>query len=227
MTLRGSFLAGIGALVMIHLATAFGAIGLLMRMSPAVQDILAENVYSTEAAEDLMASLLQSAAGRKDGNRERFADALARAKANITEEGEIPAIEDLVRLGPDALAGDPGAMVGALAAAEKLARINREAMQLASDRALNLGMTGAWAAVSLALAGFMISILVVRRILRGVIEPVEELELVVDAHRHGDRFRRCQARTASREMRLVLDAVNELLDRAHRVNEERLDSGRT
>ncbi len=227
MTLRGSFLVGIGVLVLIHLATAFGAIGLLMRMSPAVQDILAENVYSTEAAEDVMASLLLSATGRKDGSRERYSGALARARANVTEEGELPAIEDLERLGPDALAGDPDALVGALAAAEKLARINRDAMQLASDRALNLGMTGAWAAVSLALAGFMISILVVRRILRGVIEPVEELELVIDACRHGDLFRRCQAHTASREMRQVLEAVNEMLDNAHRVNEERLESGRT
>lgn len=226
MTLRGSFLAGIGALVVIHLATAFGAIGLLVRMSPAVQDILAENVYSTEAAEDVMAALLLSAAGRDGDNQKRFSDALARARANVTEEGEIQAIDDLERLGPGAFAGDSEAIVSAIAAVERLTMINREAMQLASDRALNLGVTGAWAAVSLALAGFMVSVLVVRRIIRGVVEPVEELESVVDASMHGDSFRRCQARTASREMRQVLDTVNELLDLAHRTADGQLDSGR-
>ena len=227
MTLRGGFLAGIGALVVIQLATAFGAIGLLMRMSPAVQNILAENVYSTEAAEDVISTMVLAAAGRGHAHVARFNEAIERAKANVTEEGETAAIGDLEQLGPKALSGDPAALVEALAATENLIAINRSAMQHAGDRALNLGMTGAWAAVTLALVGFMVSILVVRRIIHGVIEPVEELEDAVLAYRHGDRFRRCQSRTASQEMSQVLDVVNELLDGIHRVKDERLDSSTT
>ncbi len=227
MTLRGSFLAGIGALVAIHLATAFGAIGLLTRMSPAVRDILAENVYSIEAAEDVLMVLVSSAAADSAVHASVIEGAIGRARANVTELDEVAAIDDLERWGTAALAGDPAALLEAVAAADRLIAINRDAMQRASLRALNLGMTGAWAAVVLALAGFLVGAFVIRRIMRGVVEPVEELRSALAAHSLGDRFRRCQARSASQEMRQVFGAVNFLLDYAHRVTGDRLDAGRT
>lgn len=225
MTLRGSFLAGVGALVLIHLATAFGAIGLLTRMGPAVQEILAENVYSTEASEDIMVALLLAVNGLDGDHEDRFASALSRARANVTEPEEIPVIEDLELFGPDALAGDPQALLGAVAAAERLIAINRDAMQRASVRALDLGATGAWAAVVLALTGFLVSAFVVRRVVRGVVEPVEELEAALAAYRRGDHYRRCQSRASSQELRQVFESVNVLLDRVHRVSGGRLDAG--
>jgi hypothetical protein len=226
MTLRGSLLAGIGALVVIHLATAFGAIGLLTRMSPAVRDILAENVYSIEAAEDVLMVLTSAAAADSGDHASRFEGAIGRARANVTELDEVPAIDDLERCGAAALAGDPAALVGAVAAADRLIAINRDAMQRASLKALNLGVTGAWAAVVLALAGFLIGAFVIRRIVRGVVEPVEELARALAAHGRGDRFRRCQARSASQEMRQVFGAVNTLLDYVHRVSDDRLNASK-
>ncbi|HOX24656.1 MAG TPA: hypothetical protein PLL30_02705 [Candidatus Krumholzibacteria bacterium] len=209
---------------MIQLVTAFGAIGLLMRMSPAVQDILAQNVYSTAAAEDAMSAMLLATASDERDQTIRLTDALSRARQNVTEADEIPAIDDLERFSRQAIDGDLAAIVGAVEAAERLTAINRAAMQRANARALRLGSTGAWAAVTLALVGFAVSILVVRRTIFGVVEPVEELEAVVAAYRGGDHYRRCQGRAASREMRHVLDAVNDLLDRAHRTQGDELAS---
>jgi len=224
MNLRSRYLAGIGALVVIQLATAFGAIGLLTRMSPAVQEILAQNVYSTAAAEDALAAVLLVFQDDARDQQPRFLDAVGRARQNVTEEGEVPAIDDLERWGRLALAGDRSAVAGVVEAAERLIAINRDAMQRANARALNLGNTGAWAAVVLTLAGFLISIVVARHTIFGVLEPVAELEDVLRSYHAGDRFRRCQRRSASREMRRVLSVVNTVLDHANRVDAEKLDA---
>jgi hypothetical protein len=224
MTLRSRYLTGIVALVVIQLLTAFGAVGLLTRMSPAVQEILAQNVYSTEAAEDALMAVLLGLEDDADHPRERFLDAVSRARQNVTEDGEVPAIDDLERWGRLALAGQPGALSGVVEAAERLTTINREAMQRASTGALNLGNAGAWAAVALTLGGFLISIVVARHTIFGVLEPVEELEDVLRSYRAGDRYRRCQGRAASQEMRRVLSAVNTVLDHANRVDAEKLDA---
>lgn len=224
MTLRSRYLTGIVALVVIQLLTAFGAVGLLTRMSPAVQEILAQNVYSTKAAEDALMAVLLGQDDGADQPRALFLDAVGRARQNVTEDGEVPAIDDLERWGRLALAGQPDAAAGVVEAVERLTAINREAMQRASTRALNLGNTGAWAAVALTLAGFLISIVVARNTIFGVLEPVEELEDVLRSYRSGDRYRRCQGRAASHEMRRVLSAVNTVLDHANRVDAEKLDA---
>lgn len=236
MTLRGGYLTGIGILVLLQLMTAFGAIGLLTRMSPAVEEILAENVVSNEAAEDAVTALALALADARSAapsgveeellteRRTSFESAIERARRNVTEDEERAAIDELQRAGQRVLEGDATAAAVAVDAADRLIAINRTAMQEANARAQRLGSTGAWAAVALALTGFFVSILVVRRTVFGVVEPVEELEATLDAYEKGDSYRRCQGRAASQEMRRVLGAVNTLLDRANRVTEEKLDS---
>lgn len=218
MTLRAGFLIGIAMLVAIQLATAFSAIGLLTRMSPAVGEILAENVFSNEAAEDAMAALLLAAADVEGDHAGDFAAAIDRARRNVTEPGEVPVVDTLDSLGRAVLAGDHQAVVPVVDAARELIRINRHAMQRANTRALRLGSAGAWAAVTLSLVGFLVSALVIRRTIVGVVEPVEELEAVLLAYRNGDSFRRCQGRAASAEMRRVLGSINDLLERAKRIS---------
>lgn len=224
MTLRGTYLTGIGALVVIQVGLAFGLIGLLTRVSPAVQEILAENVYSNEAAEDMMAAMALAVAGAEGEHRAAFDDALERARRNITLDAERPVLDDLQQRGSSVFGGSKDALPGALDAAQELIAINRSAMEGANQRARRLGSSGAWAAVVLALVGFLVSVLVVRHTMHGVVEPVEELESVLQSYRQGDRYRRCQGRAASQEMRRVLSAVNLLLDRANRVIDEKLDA---
>lgn len=220
MTLRTGFLLGIAMLVAIQLATAFSAIGLLTRMSPAVGEILAENVYSNEAAEDALSALLLFEGGVEGDHQAGFESALERARKNVTEPGEVPVIDSIDSLGQRVFAGDRDAVQPVVVAARELIHINRQAMQRANSRALRLGSTGAWAAVTLSLVGFLVSALVVRRTIVGVVEPVEELEAALTAFRNGDTFRRCQGRAASTEMRRVLGSINTLLDRANRIAEE-------
>jgi hypothetical protein len=220
MTLRQGFLWGIGLLLGLQLATSFASIGLLARTSPAVQEILAENVYSNEAAEQMLEALVLHEAGPEGDHRAEFAAALQRARNNVTEPEEVPVIEAIGVLGERVFAGDREAVTGTIASLRDLVQINRRAMQRANERAQRLGTTGAWAAVVLSLIALLVSALVVKRTLVAVIEPVEELEDALVAYRSGDAFRRCQGRAASAEMRRVLGTINVLLERAHRGPDE-------
>ena len=77
MRLQRDFLLSVGILVAFNILLAFGAIGLFTRMSPAIERILQENVYSTDAAEEMLALLA----------RDRFPADLA--------QGEIPVLVNL------------------------------------------------------------------------------------------------------------------------------------
>lgn len=217
MTLRGGHLSGISLLVAVQLATAFAAIGLLTRMSPAVEEILAENVYSNEAAEEMVSSLGLALAGVDGDHHAAFNEAVRRARENITETEEVPVIDRIDAAGQSFFAGDRTALRAAVDGAQQLIAINRAAMQRANEEAQRLGTAGAWAAVALSLVGFFVSVIVVRRTIQGIVEPIEELEAALDAFRAGDPYRRCQGKAASEEMRHVLRAVNVLLDRATRM----------
>jgi hypothetical protein len=217
MTLRGGHLSGIALLVAIQLATAFASIGLLTRMSPAVEEILAENVSSNEAAEQMVSSLGLALAGASGDHQATFRDAIRRARDNVTEPEEVPVIDRIDKAGQQFFAGDASALERAVVDARDLIRVNRAAMQRANDEAQRLGTAGAWAAVVLSLLGFLVSVMVVRRTILGIVEPIEELEAALVAFSAGDPYRRCQGRAASEEMRRVLRAVNTLLDRASRL----------
>lgn len=217
MNLRRGYLSGIAVLFVIQLVTAFGAIGLLVRVSPAVEEILAENVYSNEAAEEMSSAMALAAAGIEGDHVARFNAALTRARENITEIEEVAVIDELEMLGHRALAGDREALDAAVRGTSHLIEINRLAMQRANERAQRLGTAGAWAAVALALAGWVVGVAVIRRSIVGIVEPIEELESVLESYRLGDTYRRCQARAASSEIRRILGSVNVLLDRANRM----------
>jgi len=214
MGVRAAFYTGIIVLVGLQIVTAFGAIGLLGRMSPAIEQILDENVASNEAAEEMLAVL--ALGPEEGGTRERFAIELERARSNITEPGEVPVIDAIEDASGRLFDGDAIARRTVVGGLIDLVHINRAAMRQTQHEAQRLGVAGAWAAVVLALLGFAASVLVLRRATAAVLDPLAELEQTLDAFRQGNPFRRCRGTGASEEMRRVLDTVNELLDEAHR-----------
>lgn len=199
---------GIGALLALQLATSFAAIGLLARVSPAVERILLDNVRSVEAAEQMLAAL---ALPEEDAGA-RFEAALGAARANVTEAEELPLLEDLDRLGPAALAGDPTARRQAVAALEALSLVNRRSMQQADDEARFLGQAGAWTSALAGMAGFVLSLVVYDRTRRRMVLPVQELHATLAAARQGDHLRRCTHTEGPVETVRIADDLNWLLE---------------
>jgi hypothetical protein len=213
MELRREVTVSIGLLVAFNALLALGAIGLLGRMAPAIEQILEDNVVSLEAAEHMLAVVARSGGGPVSASEQQaFRQALAAAKGNITEVLEVPALGRIEAAADLALAGDPARSTEVIQALLDLIEINRAAMRTADDDAKRLGTAGAWAAVFIALALFASSLAVARRLQTHLLAPLVELHETLLARRGGDRFRRARIDHAPIEIRQIMLETNALLD---------------
>lgn len=213
MGLRRELLLTMGAPVLLNLVLAFVAIGLFVRMGPAIERILQENVYSIVAAEEILAELAEAGtAPLPPDARARVRQALDNARRNITEDEERPVLEALERALPAALEGDTEARRQAVDSVRQLLRTNREAMHTVDREARRLGAAGAWTAVFVGFLSFLLSVSVVVRLQKRFVRPLVDLHQVLEEARQGDRLRRCRLLDAPSEVSQVTRAVNRLLD---------------
>lgn len=212
MKLRTEIRLGVGLLLAVQGLTSLGAIGVLNRMGPSVERILAENVASTAAAQEMLAALSLSGQQRSAGAE--FEEALRRAEQNVTEDAEVPLLAELRARGPEALAGDLAARKAATDAALALARVNGEAMARADLAAQTQARAGAWAAVALGMLSYGLSVWLSRRLRDRLADPLAEIDIALTAARQGEPERRCQVPDAPLEVQRVAHAVNRLLDEA-------------
>ncbi len=209
MDLRRELLFSIGALVLLNLGLAFGTMGVLLRMGPVIERILQENVFSIVAAEEVLTEFaLSGGAGLAPEATARVNDAVNDAKRNVTEDVERPVLEELERVLPSAMAGDIQSRRAAVASLRDLIDVNRNAMREVDREARRLGSAGAWTGVFTGFLSFLLSLVVVVRLQRRVVQPLMDLHQVLE----GDRLRRCRAVDAPREVIQVAQAVNRLLD---------------
>ena len=203
-----------------QVGTALAGIALLERMTPAIGQILADNVASVRAVETMLAVL--AARGTDDANgavgaerRELFYDALAAAEGNVTEDAERATLARVRRDAADALGGDPSAHEDVVRDLVELADINQGAMHRADAEAIRLGSAGRWALAFFALLGLGGSAMAIRWARRHLLAPLAEIAATLEAYRSGASHRRCFLQRSD-ELREVLSTVNELLDRAER-----------
>ncbi|MCB9692260.1 MAG: hypothetical protein H6736_10645 [Alphaproteobacteria bacterium] len=198
---------GLAVLAALQLLTSAAGIALLARMSPAVEEILTQNVYSTEAVEAMLgARVLHDEPG--------FTTALERARGNITEPEETELLARIERA--HAAEAAPGGEERLVADLHTLGEVNRLSMVRADERARSLGLAGAWAMALLGVAGFGVTLAVYRRMERRLLATVVEVDAVLEAARQGDRMRRCvPVSRLEHEHRLAAN-LNWLLERAER-----------
>jgi len=183
MPLRRNFLLSVGMLLACNVLLAFGSIGLLTRMSPAIERILRENVSSDEAVEYMLVFLVQAAREwPSDARQKHFEQALQRARKHVTEPEEVSVLEHVAQWYGAALAGDDSAIRAVLQSPQELTAINRRAMVSADLEAQRLGAAGAWVAVCIAVASSIISLAITRRLERHVLNPLLEFS---DGNRSG------------------------------------------
>lgn len=203
-------------LAAVLMLTALVAIHVLERMSPAVTDVVEENVASLQATGDMLTALAEQRLPEPVATaaRQRFFEALAAATSNQTEPAEAKPLRELHDLSAGALAGEPRALERALAAIAALASANRSAMQVAGADAERLGRGGAWTLALLGLLGFGAGSLVSRRLQRRVAAPLLELERVLLSVDAGERLQRCANTGYTLGQQRALRALNRLLDAA-------------
>jgi hypothetical protein len=197
------------------LLLALGAIGVFQRMAPAITVILGRNDHSIQACGEMLAALIPADPDLAPAGPERqalFEAAFARASNNVTEPEEPAALATIAQASTAALQGDPEARHAATEAILHLGDINREAMIQADQRARRLGEAGAWGIVFMAIVVALAGMVFMRQLERHVVQPLAELHAVALARSNGDTMRRCTGIALPRDVRVIFDAVNELLD---------------
>jgi HAMP domain-containing protein len=194
----------------LQLATAGAAIVLFARVSPAIQQILEENVASLSAVQRMQQALASAAPDRAGA----FAAALALAERNVTEPEERPLLRQVRAEQGAALGGDVRAMRATLVALEQLAAANLAAMRRADHRARRIGEAGAWAMAVLGMLCFLVSIVAARKVASHITRPLMRIHDTVTAVRRGDARRRCTIDDAAPEIGDIARTVDELLDAA-------------
>jgi hypothetical protein len=213
MALERELVWTLGALALVNLFLAFGAIGLFLRMGPAIEQIIEENLYSIEAGEQLLAELARAGGGPvSSAGRNKMRETLRRATRNVTEAAERPILESLARALPGAMAGEARARDAVISDVERFIGVNREAMTRVDRDARRLGTSGAWAVVLLGFLSFSMSLWVLSRLRRRVLAPLMELMDVLERFRQGTTLRRCRAPDAPYEFARIAESLNQLLD---------------
>lgn len=205
---------GAWLLIGLNLLMALGAMGILLRMAPAIAVIIDRNEKSLQACEDMLAALALSPGMAVDeAGKIAFAEALARAQNNVTEAEEPLVLAEIAENRQAALQGDLQAREKTVAAIARLGRVNRSAMVAADNRARQLGQAGVWGVVFMALAIFTVGLILVRHLNRQVIRPLEEIHAVIAAQRNRECIRRCSGVDLPPEIRSMFTGINEILDR--------------
>ncbi|MFV8754102.1 hypothetical protein ACNOYE_26450 [Nannocystaceae bacterium ST9] len=214
MRIRDEIRLGVGTLIFVQVLMMFAAVGLLARMTPAIDHILEDNERSIHAVERMLVVLAEpptSEPARLADREQRFDQALEDALSNVTDERETPVLAAIEEQRAAGLAGDPAALAELRSELGMLGDINRDAMHDSNLRAKRLGTAGAWVLVLLGLIGLGLSIAVIRRFQAKLIRPVYELGAVLEACNEGDRHRRFNPADASSEFREVAQVVNALV----------------
>lgn len=208
---------GAWMMVGLNLLMALAAVGIFMRMAPAIALIIERNERSLQAGEEMMAALaLADVVGNREDLRLQFKAALLRASQNITEVDERAALDRIKAVAGEAFLSDPGARQQLVSALVWLGQINREAMIRADRNAQQLGYAGAWGIVFMAACTFFTGLIFIHTLGRRVVRPLEEIHAVILAQRQGDTRRRCSGgEELSRDMREVFSGINEMLDQIH------------
>jgi hypothetical protein len=205
--LRVDTAVGIGALLLVQLATSFASVGLLSRTSPAAERVLQES--ASNAVVEQMLSIVAI-----DGDRKAFEAALAEARARVTQpEREGPLLDRVTQRVPEMFAGDPQAKTEVVAVLREITAGHRSSMEDHDERARFLGRAGAWTSAFLGGFGFLLSVIVYRRLRERVEEPILLLDQSLVAVREGELRRRVSTHLGPTEIRRIAENVNWLLDK--------------
>lgn len=205
MRIRVETAVGVGLLLGVQLVTSFAAIGLLSRTSPAAERILMEDEVIS-AAEGVLAALAAEAEP----------DEVARAVARVQSVARGPDADLVRRIDARAGAaarGDALAKLDVVSLTQSLSASSRERMEALDTRARFLGRAGAWASAMLGVGGFLVSIVVYRRLRERLEAPVLALHRSLEAVSGGDLRQRADTHHGPIETRRIGEVVNHLLDR--------------
>ncbi|MBQ7393822.1 MAG: hypothetical protein IJV89_05695 [Lentisphaeria bacterium] len=191
-----------------NLLLTLGAVWSFQRMNPEIQRIYERNVISLDACEKMLFALAENPLNTSD-----FQAALKIARNNITEEGEEKVVLFIQQQFEALQNNRPGAEKELFKAIRTLNHFNKQAIIASAQKAQRLRQAGAWGIVIMTLIFFTLAIALEQRLRRTFLEPLQEINAVLEADARGEQYRRCLLAPGSGDIQKILDGINKLLDR--------------
>ena len=208
----GKFITiGVWLMILFNLLLSFGAVWSLQRMDPEIKRIYERNVVSLDACEKMLLALAEPVVDRKT-----FAEALQTAGNNITENGELETVEKIRSLAHSINSGNIDERRQLTREIIKLTNFNKSAIIESALQAQKVRQAGAWGMVFLTLFFFVAALFFEQRLRRKLLMPLQEIASVMEENLQGDHFRRCYLPDASKDMKKIFAAINDLIDRNNR-----------
>ena len=185
--------------------TVAGIYGFQM-LAPSINLLNSSNTQSLYYAEEMLTSI----SAKKD--LKRFEQNLTLAKENITEDGEDKAVEEIEKDYLPAFEGNKEIEEEVINEIADFAEINRAAMENAGIKAQKQKAIGIWIILFPSLFIWIIGIALLKRLDRTFIKPVQELNDVIFEYNKGNKMRRCPSVAPSKDLQMLYDGINNILD---------------
>jgi hypothetical protein len=192
--------------ILLNLIVGIGAISLVERLVPAIDEILRENAFSVAAAATMHEAILLS-------QQEKFEKALTFAQSNVTLDSEKPVLTDIAALGTEYWAGNLEKRSQLSEKITELSAINLTKMREKEDKARLLGLSGAWALGFLIVFAIVLQLILRSRIIDTQMEPISDLLSVLRDYSEGNSLRRFRNSNAGTEIQKGGQMLNDILDR--------------
>ena len=176
------------------------------KLEPSINLLNSSNTQSLYYTEQMLTSI----SAKKD--LKVFEKYLTLAKQNITEEGEKEAINDIAADYLAAFSGNKKSEDETIKDITDLAMINRLAMEQAGIKAKKQCAIGIWIILFPSVFIWIIGIALLRRLDKTFIKPMQELNDVILEYNKGNQMRRCPSVTISKDLQMLYDGINNILD---------------
>ena len=176
------------------------------RLEPTINLLNNSNIQSLKYAEEMLTSI----SAKKD--LKKFEQNLNLAKHNITEDGEKDIINQISANYLPAFNGDKKIEEETIDKITDLSEINRLAMEQAGINAQKQQVIGIWIILFPSVFIWIIGIAILKRLDRTFIKPIQELNNVIYEYNKGNRMRRCPSVTALKDLQILYDGINNILD---------------
>jgi len=192
--------------ILLNLIVGIGAISLVERLVPAIDEILRENSATVAAAATMHEALILS-------QEEKFEKAVTFALGNVTIDSEQPVLKEIVALGKEYWSGDLEKRSLLSEKITELSAINLKTMSEKENKARLLGLSGAWALGFLVVLAIVLQLILRSRIIDAQIEPISDLLSVLRDYSEGNSLRRFRNSSAGNEIQKGGQMLNDILDR--------------
>lgn len=207
--------------IVLNLIIGLGAVFLLERLDPAIDQILRENALSVEAALGMQEELISYANNQsEDIDRKTYEESFWRsyekAKKNITLSEENALVEKVKNLGGYFWGEEEDAKkvyLDLLSSVQILAETNLKAMSDRQVKARQISQTGAWSLGFLLFLTTLLQLLLRNKILNQLINPMRVLCKVIVDYSKGNILRRYHFLNCSTDIKEAGTALNKILDK--------------